>query len=186
MQLNDPHSISMHASDPMKADSGSRLPRSIFVAIVLAAIAQCIFSFPQLPERVASHFAASGAPNGWMTKQAFFIIYAVMIALAAVIEIYPARSIGGRSSARINLPNKEYWLAPERRAETMAYFERFFAWYGCAFLLVMVLIMGLAIETNLDPPPHLPAGPTLAIIAGFVAFNIVSLIQMFRRFSKID
>jgi uncharacterized membrane protein len=176
----------MQAPGPARAESGSRLPRSIFVVIVLAAIAQCIFSFSQLPERVASHFAASGVPNGWMAKQAFFAIYAVMIALAAVVEIYPARSIGGRSSARINLPNKEYWLAPERRVLTMAYFEKFSAWYGCAFLLTFVLIMGLAIEANLNPPPRLPPGPTLAIISGFVAFNLAALIQMFRRFSKIS
>jgi len=176
----------MHAPEPMSTESGSRLPRTIFVAIVLAAIAQCVFSFAQLPETVASHFGPSGAPNGWMSKQAFFAIYAVVIALASVVEVFPARSIAKSSTARINLPNKEYWLAPERRAETMAYFEKFFAWYGCAFLLILVLIMGLAINANLNPPPHLPSGPTLAIIVGFVAFNIAAVVQIFRRFSKIS
>ena len=154
--------------------------------IVLAAIAQGVFSFAQLPETVASHFGPSGAPNGWMSKQSFFAIYAVVIALASVVEIFPARSIANSSPARINLPHKEYWLAPERRASTFAYFEKFFAWYGCAFLVILVLIMGLAINANLNPPPHLPSGPTLAIIAGFVAFNIAAVIQIFVRFSKIN
>jgi uncharacterized membrane protein len=184
--VNDPSSLAMHAPEPAKAESGSRLPRTIFVAIVLAAVAQCVFSFAQLPATVASHFGPSGAPNGWMSKQAFFAIYAAVIAIAAAVEIFPARSIAKSSSARINLPHKQYWLAPERRGETMAYFEKFFAWYGCAFLLILVLIMGLAIQANLNPPPHLPTGPTLAIIIGFVAFNIAAVIQIFRRFSKIN
>lgn len=176
----------MQAPNPIQAESGSRLPRSIFVALVLAAVAQCVSSYSRMPDLVASHFGPSGAPNGWMTKDAFFVIYAVVIALAGVIEIFPARSIANRSPASINLPNKEYWLAPERRAETMAYFDKFFAWYGCAFLLILVLIMGLAINANLNAPPHLPTGPTLAIIAGFVAFNIAAVLQIFVRFSKIS
>jgi uncharacterized membrane protein len=182
--VTDPATISVHSPAPDQQDSGTRLPRIIFAALVLSAIAQMISSFPRLPERIASHFGPSGAPNGWMSKESFFVIYGVMIVLAAFIEIVPARSIR-RPSARINLPNKEYWLAPERRAETFGYFEKYFAWYGCAFLLIMVLIMGLAIQANLNPPPHLPTAPTLAIIVGFVVFNIGSVVQIFRRFSKI-
>jgi uncharacterized membrane protein len=181
--VSDP-TISVVSSNPEKQDSGTRLPKSIFAALVLAAVAQSLSSFPHLPNRVASHFGPSGAPNGWMSKQAFFIVYALMILLAAFIEVVPARSIR-QPSARINLPHKEYWLAPERRAETFGYFERYFAWYGCVFLIVMVLIMGLAIQANLNPPPRLPTAPTLAILIGFVAFNIGSVIQIFRRFSKI-
>lgn len=163
---------------------GLRLPRMIFFAIVLAALAQCVLTFSQLPDRVASHFTASGAPNGWMTKETFFVVYAVMVGLAAFVEVYPARSIARSSPARINLPNKEYWLAPERRNETLAYFQKYFAWYGCVFALIEVLVMGLAIQANLTPLPRLPTGPIAAIIAGFVLFNIASVIQILRRFSK--
>ena len=173
----------MHTPDAIPPETGSRLPKGIFTAIVLAAVAQCLFSFPLLPDRLASHFGASGLPNGWMTKQAFFSVYALMIGLAALIEFYPARSIA-RSPFRINLPNKDYWLAPERRVATCAFFEKYFAWYGCAFLLTEVLGMGLAIEANLNPPPQLTAGPIGAVILGFLLFNIVSVILLFRRFSK--
>lgn len=182
----------MQGSSPLPLDSGSpssegtRLPRSIFAAIVLAVVAQSIFSFPQLPERIASHFAASGAPNGWMTKEAFFVVYALMIAVAAFVEFFPAGFIARRSPARINLPHKEYWLAPERRAATNAYFTKYFAWYGCAVLLTEVLAIGLAIQANLNPPPRMPLVPIVATISGFVLFNVVSLIHLLRRFSKVS
>jgi uncharacterized membrane protein len=182
--MSDREAVQMQGPNTTPLESGPRLPNSIFGAIVLAAVAQCLFSFPHLPERLASHFGASGLPNGWMTKQAFFIVYAVMIGLAALVEFYPGRFIS-RSPARINLPNKEYWLAPERRTATFTYFEKYVAWYGCAFPLTIVLAMGLAIQANLNPPPHLPTGPIAAAIFGFVLFNLVSLILLFRRFSKI-
>ena len=56
-----------------------RLPRSVFAGIVFCAFLQAGFAFAQLPERMASHFAASGAANGWMSKPAFFAVYAAMI-----------------------------------------------------------------------------------------------------------
>lgn len=188
--MNNGESFETNNSAPLPLDSGSqtpdspRLPRSIFAAIVLAAIAQSIFSFPQLPERMASHFGASGLPNGWMTKEAFFILYAVMIGLAAAVEFFPARSIARSSPARINLPNKEYWLAPERRAGTFAYFAQFFAWYGCAVLSTEVIAIGLAIQTNLNPPPRMPVGPIFTLISAFLLFNVIAVAQLYLRFSR--
>ena len=59
--------------------SATRTPRTLFFAIVFAAIVQAGHDFPLLPNRLASHFDAAGAPNGWMDKSQFFMIYAVML-----------------------------------------------------------------------------------------------------------
>jgi hypothetical protein len=85
----------------------------------------------------------------------------------------------------VRLPNREFWLAPERRAETFAYFQRFFAWHGCAFLLLEVFAMGLAVRANFQSPPQLPTGPVVLAIAAFALFNIVWVAAMIRRFSKL-
>jgi uncharacterized membrane protein len=163
--------------------SGTRIPRGLFVAIVLVAIAQCIHDFPLLPDRLASHFATSGIPNGWMTKSHFFITYAVLLVPALAVEFWMSSRIANKPDARLNLPNKEYWLALERRAETFTYFETFFAWYGCVFLFVVVFAMGLAMRANFDIPPKLSTGPIVSAIAGFVFFNVVAVIAIFRRFA---
>jgi uncharacterized membrane protein len=163
--------------------SGTRIPRLLFFVIVLAAIAQCVHDFPLLPDRLASHFGASGIPNGWMTKSQFFITFAVVLLPALVVEFWVSHRIANRPDAKLRLPNKEFWLAPERRAETFAYFESFFAWYGCAFLFVEVFAMGLAMRANFDTPPRLPTGPIVSVLAGFVLYNIAAVIAMYRRFS---
>jgi uncharacterized membrane protein len=165
--------------------SRTSLPRGLFLAILVAAITQAIYAFPQMPERMASHFAASGAPNGWMTKEQFFVIYAITFLPALFLEFWVGGKISRTSEARINLPNKEYWLAPERRSATLAYFQTFFAWYGCALLLLLVFVFGLAMRANLSPKPELPTAPTLTAIAAFVVFNIAAIIAMLRRFSAI-
>jgi len=164
--------------------SGTRVPRVLFFAIVLAALAQCVHDFPLLPDRLASHFAASGIPNGWMTKTQFMVMYGVILLPALAIEFWVSHRISNKPDAKLNLPNKEYWLAPERRAETFGYFETFFAWYGCVFLFVVVFAMGLAMRANFDSPPRLPTGLIVSDIAGFVLFNVVAVTAMLRRFSK--
>ena len=164
--------------------SGKVIARGIFFAISLMAIAQCIHDFPLLPDRMASHFGASGAPNGWMSKPQFFIVFAIVFLPALFVEFWLHRKIAKSQGARINLPNKEYWMAPERRAETFAYFESFFAWYGCAFLFVMVSAMSLAMRANFDPSPRLATGPIVSVLAGFLLYNVLAIAAMLRRFSN--
>jgi uncharacterized membrane protein len=164
--------------------SGTRLPKSLFVVILGVALAECIRDFPLLPNRLASHFGPSGTPSGWLTKPQFFTLYAGLIVLAASVGFLAPLTIAKTPASKINLPYKEYWLAPERRAETLAAFERYFAWYGCIFLLLEVLTMQLVIQVNFRTAPRLPTGPILFLISAFVLFNIVSVITMFRRFSK--
>lgn len=164
--------------------SDTHIPRNIFFSLLAAGVLQCVHDFPLLPERMASHFAASGSANGWMTKPQFFLVYGVVILPALALEFWVPRRIARTSGDRLNLPNKEYWLAPERRADTFAYFESFFAWYGCVFLLLEVFAMGLAMRANFQSPPRLPTGPIVSAIVGFVLFNVVWIVAMFRRFSK--
>lgn len=163
--------------------SGARIPKGLFFAIVLAAIAQCVHNFPLLPDRMASHFGPSGTPNGWMAKSQFFMTYALLILIAAALEFWLSRRIASRPDAKLKLPNKEYWLAPERRPGTLGYFESFFAWYGCVFLLLQVLAMGLVMQANFNTPPLLPTGPIVSLLVAFVVYNVAAVIAMYRRFS---
>jgi uncharacterized protein DUF1648 len=162
-----------------------RVPKILFFAILAAGVLQCLNDFPFLPDCMASHFSGSGNANGWMTKPQFFVTYAVAILPALVLEFWMPRRIAGKPDNRLRLPNKEFWLAPDRRAETFAYFERFFAWYGCAFLLLEVFSMGLATRANFQSPPQLPTGPIVFAIVAFVLFNIICITGMLRRFSKL-
>jgi uncharacterized membrane protein len=164
--------------------SGTRLPKSLFVVILGAALAECIRDFPLLPNRLASHFGPSGVPSGWLTKSQFFTLYAGLIVLVASVGFLAPRTMAKTPDSKINLPYREYWLAPERRVDTFASFERYFAWYACVFLLLEVLTMHLLMQVNLRTPPRLPTGLILFMISAFVLFNIVSVITVFRRFSK--
>lgn len=160
----------------------SRLPKLAF--LLLAAYAAIHFPayYQQLPEVVASHFNASGAPNGWQTKSAFFSVLIGVSVLAAVIGFGIPRLIMLLPPEVINLPNKRYWLAPERRAETMNFLNGYFAWFGCALFAVILVTFDFAVHANLHPDRRPDATPMWFVLAGFLAFAILGTVRMFKRF----
>lgn len=46
----------------------------IYLGLLLLAILQAAWYYPQLPEMVASHFGVSGKPDGWMSRQSFLLV----------------------------------------------------------------------------------------------------------------
>ena len=162
--------------------SGTRLPRLLFFVILIAASADGLRRFSHLPDQMASHFDSLGNRNGWMTRPQFFAMYLVFIALAAALGLLPPIFIAIASPSVINLPNKEYWLAPERRADTLAFFAKQFSWFGCVFLLLEVSVMQLVIEGDSLPAPRLSTGPFLSLVFAFVIFTFVWIMVMLRRF----
>jgi uncharacterized membrane protein len=82
--------------------------------LVLVAVVQFTYYYPRLPEMVASHFDGEGRPNGCMPKNEFFKMFAVITALIIGIFLLLPKLIKRVPPSMINLPNKDYWLAPER------------------------------------------------------------------------
>jgi uncharacterized membrane protein len=163
----------------------SRLPKLIFVLLALYAAVHFLSLYPQLPGVLASHFDGRGNPNGWQTKQAFFTVFVGMSVLCALIGFGLASIIGLLPSRLINLPNKQYWLAPEHREDTLYWLKAHFAWFGCVIYAVTIIFINYAVQSNLHSG-HPPGVAHLwYAIGGFLTFLIVWLIRMFARFGRL-
>lgn len=162
----------------------SRLPRLVFVLMALYAAIHFSYHYPQLPDVVASHFDVHGVANGWQTKSAFFRVFLTVSVLAAVIGFGIPRIIAAVPPQLVNLPNKRYWLAPEHLAETQEFLSRYFAWFGCAIFLIMILTFDYAVQSNLHPENRPDASRLWYILAGFLVFMIVWIVQMLRKFLR--
>ena len=81
------------------------------------------------------------------------------------------RIIASMPPRLINLPNRQYWLAPEHLAETMAFLNAYFAWFGCAVFLIMILTFDYAIHSNLHPDRRPDVSRMWYILAGFFGFH---------------
>jgi uncharacterized membrane protein len=162
-----------------------RVPASLFLLMALFAILQCVRVYPQLPDVMASHFNAHGTPNGWQPKPAFFILVGIVILTSAIPAFVIPRRLPSISPDKINLPNKSYWLAPERREETWRFFGVQVAWWGCALLFLLLYAMFEAINANLPSIGHFNSEGMWYALAGFLLFTIVWIVHLIRHFSKL-
>ncbi len=161
------------------------LPKLVFVLLAVGAAIYFSSLYAQLPEVMALHFNARGAPNGWQTKSAFFSVLIGVSVLAAVVGFGVPRLITLLPPEFINLPNKSYWLAPERRAETMDFLNGYFAWFGCALFAVILITINFALQANFHPERRPDATPMWYVLAGFLSFVIVSSIRMVSKFLRL-
>jgi hypothetical protein len=83
------------------------------------------------------------------------------------------------------IPNRDYWLAPERRNEMFNYLFRHCLWLACLMAIFMVGIQLLVIQANHQTPPHLSIPLTLAAAGGFLAAKAVWIGTLFCHFKKV-
>jgi len=161
-----------------------RLPRLFYIFLALTGLLMAAYYYPQMPERMASHFAADGRPNGWQPREAFFLIMLVVGSLSAIISFFAPWRIASQPNARVNLPNRDYWLAPERRVQTMNYIAAFMAWFGCGVLFVLITGTFLALQANLAPDRQFNSQAMLVVIATFLLSLMFAMIRFIRHFQR--
>jgi len=172
----------LDAGDSMQ---NSRLPKTIFVVVAVLAAIYFWSTYAQLPDVVASHFNARGVANGWQPKSVFLAFFVGSVAIAALLTFGVPWIFSKMPLNLINLPHKEYWLAPERMAESLSLLNRSFAWFGCAVLVVVATAVNYAIGRNLHPDAQLDAPVLVYVLGGFVVFAVLWSIRMLTHFARI-
>ncbi len=163
----------MQLPAPIDAPESEPVLRSwqaTFVCVVLVvAVAQLVYFYPRLPGQVPTHFGTDNRADAWSDKQSFAITYAgVMVGLTALF-LGLAVLLRRLPDVALNIPNREYWLAPERRARTMSRVAREMLLMGGATLLFVAAVFHLSIRVALAGTDRLPAAFWPAFI-GFLLF----------------
>ena len=169
----------------MENAPSTRLPHSIFFFLVLVGLVQANYQAAHLPRMIATHFGKDGIANGWQSKGVSFYTEAVLIVLAASISFGIPRLLEMVPLSLVNLSNKEYWFAPERRANTLAYLRAQFAWFGCALLAFLLVVYKLVFRANLVFPHQLNTTAFVTVLFAFLAFVAIWIVRLIMHFSKM-
>jgi serine/threonine-protein kinase len=139
------------------------------LAVVLAAI---LITSQQLPARVASHFNAAGVPNGWMPRSAYtWSMVGMTLGMAALLlaAFGITRNV---PNSMINLPNRDYWLAPERRQQSCDTIFRYGIWLAILVTLLFLAVHLFVVAANAAQPPNLSNAMWLIMGAFFLAVSL--------------
>jgi serine/threonine-protein kinase len=152
--------------------------RFAFATLLGMIVLQALFYYPQLPAQVASHFDAGGRPNGWSSKSAYFALHTFIVLIVAICFAALPAWLEHAPARLVNLPNKDYWLAPERRAATMARVASALTWFGCVGLIFILVVTSLVIDFNLGRKSALPAVPIWALIGGIAVCTVLLILRL--------
>ena len=162
----------------------NRLLVLILAVLIAVAVAIVAATSSELPARVAVHFGAGGAANGWQSRDGYTM---AMIALVVGLPLLLVTALGGlpRLGACVaNIPNKQYWLAPERREGTFERLTRFATLLGMVLVAFLTAMHLIVVEANTSTRPTLPTTPFIAVMLAFAVVMIawaVTLTYGFRR-----
>ena len=160
------------------------LPWLIVAAALIGSILQAVFFWPHLPNEVASHFNAAGQADGWMSKTAFVALTlliqiglaAMMLGFGWLIKVLP--------TSMINIPNREYWLADERREQTLGESESLMAWIAAGTAVFMMVIFYLTFDANVGEKKGLNSSASwscaIVYMVGLLVFCVMRLKKYFR------
>lgn len=162
-----------------------KFPVVLLAMLLSGAAALILFLTQQLPEPVAVHFDASGHPNGFTTREGcrdFMLLSTlgapllISIATALVPRLLPA--------SMINIPHREYWLAPERARESLAFLSEQGVWFGCILVLFLADVDLMLVKANDVSPPAFPSSAFIATLLLFFCAVALWAMRMFKRFRR--
>jgi uncharacterized membrane protein len=151
---------------------------ALFVATLAASTAW-------LPDRVASHFGMDGEPNGWMDRGGYLLLMGisglVLASLAPLLAFLTPRL----PRNMVNIPHREYWLAPNNVQATTEYLSGFALRIGWLGLLLMLGLHLLVVQANQQQPVRLSSAGLWTLMALFLTGVLASTIALVLRFSRV-
>ncbi len=157
---------------------------SLFVGLLIAVTWFVLSTTASLPEYVASHFRGDGLADGFMRRDIyrwFMLVFAVGLPLVLVVLMAYLPRYVPRAT---NIPNRDFWFAPERREQTLAYLAQCALQLGCLFTVFASGVHWLVLQANALKPPRLANAPFLTMLVVFLAILGIGIVALLRRFRK--
>jgi uncharacterized membrane protein len=146
--------------------------RKALAALILSHVALVVVvasTYGLLPDRVATHFGPDGRADGWASRPdyaTYLLSSSVLLSIMCAGPLYLARKL---PDSLINIPERDYWLAPGRRADA---YSRLFAlglWIAAATTGLFVALHLLTVRANRARPPRLATAEAFGLVLVFLA-----------------
>lgn len=159
-----------------------RIGRIVFVAALLLCIVEMIRLWGISPDQMAAHFNAQGVPDRFVFKAEFFLFQVQTLFIVVLVSLPIQVLFLLLPPSLINMPNRDYWLAPERKDETIGRLSDFGSMMFGIILLTILAAFEISTYANLQTPIHFNAGLMGVVMAASMGVIVLMLIQLILSF----
>jgi serine/threonine-protein kinase len=145
------------------------------------AAARCAAVYDALPPTMASHFDAAGRPNGFMPRDGFLGSFAFIGGFTVLLLLGIPWLGRALPPALINVPNRDYWLAPQRLPQVHAKLTTWAAWFACGTTAFLIAVLELVLRANLTRTP-LANEAMVALLAMALLGTLAGIVALMRSF----
>lgn len=126
----------------------TKLPMCLLAIMVLISLPQHYFYYTQLPDVVATHFGADGKPNDWMTRLNATLVVGGIQVLVPMFLVAVSWLAMRLPESMLNIPNREYWLQPDKKQATLAHMRLMLSWIAVSTITLMAVMSHLTFLAN--------------------------------------
>ena len=156
----------------------------IYIAGAAAVWLQLHHYWAVLPDPIATSFDMHGKPAGWMIVQKVFAIYIALLAAVSISFVAAALLVRKMPRVFVPIPNRNDWLSPERRGETIRYMKEFYLWTGAFAALFIAGTAEFIFSANMKISPQIDPR-VIYLLTGMLALGLmVVVLAIFWRFKK--
>jgi uncharacterized membrane protein len=158
----------------------------LFATLLVVAAFFALRSIGELPERVAVHFGMDGAADGWMSREGYrFLILFGLVALPSLL-VWAMAGLPRLTKGSGQIPNSEYWFAPERRHTTESFLLSHACWLGCMTVAIAYGFHVLILRANAISPPLLATDRFIVMLLVYLFGLGWWFMTFLRHFQRMD
>jgi len=162
----------------------ANIPRLLFLLVVIVVPVVVYATSAGLPERVATHFGPGGVANGFMSRGGYIAFMLAMTTLLPLFVVAMTGFIPRIAISQIKIANREHWLSPARRAETLAWLMGHACWLGIVLSSFLVGLHVLIVQANAGRPPRLDETQFFMLMGAFAVLILAWIVAMTLRFRR--
>ncbi len=167
----------------MESRAGTSAAAIWLTVTCVAYLAALAYSSGQLPERVASHFNFQGQADSWTSRPVYLALMTLWGLGIPCLLLSVAWMIRKLPASVINLPHRDYWLAPQRREQTSVDIQQRMLWFSCLTMAFCLGIHLLVVEANQQQPSRL-SQLVWALLGAYLLALAAWIVMLLRHYYK--
>lgn len=158
--------------------------KKVLLVTCLLGMLLSIICYFYSPEKVAIHFNAKGIADSWASKNINLILWIAVYSIMTGFFLSIPLILKKTPIKFINMPNKQYWLAPERIDHTVTIVSNMLYRIGAALNIFFIVLGFIGFRANLFEEVRLDNTVVYILLGIFSIFTIGWLIKFYSQFKK--